>query len=109
MKTLPGVRIGVKQTVDEDLIEYAWMSSSASPSASTSMSATGFSAVTFVPLHVFHRQHPLADIALDRRGDDDAPNSGEVPFEEAEMVRLDLVVELVHQRLAELPIVGPNS
>ena len=56
----------------------------------------------FRSAHELHRQHAGADVAVDRRRHDDTRELREVLFERSKVTGLGFVVELVHQRAAEL-------
>ena len=97
------MRIGVEETVNEDLVEVRLYQLIGQPLGVDVNERNRIQPRNLRPLHVLHRQDALTDVALDRCRYEDAGELGKVLFEQPKMARLYFVVELVHQRLSEFP------
>src|SRR5688500_3239283 len=97
-----GMRICVEEPVDESLMQICLYQLVGKTCGISIQKCDRVQRGYLRATHVFHRQDAFADVSLDWRRHEDALVLSKILFQRVEMVRLDRIVELFHERLAEL-------
>ena len=111
---VPRVRVGVDEAVDQDLVEVGVEELGGQGAPVVSLAGERAERADVAAIDQVHRQHERGGVVVDRLGDDDAVVGGEVRAEQAEVGGLEPVVELGHDRAAELldhaaePVAAPH-
>ena len=97
-----GVRIGVKEAVDDDLMQVGPKQLARQPARVEVLAQQRRERGDLLSLDQFHGEHARTGVVGDRRGHDNAPERGEVPRDAHEIARFALVIQFLRQRAAEL-------
>ena len=100
-KHVSRVRICVKKPVDQDLMEVGANQLLGEAVGICIDERHRVQCRDLRSMHVLHRQHSSAHVAVHRTRNDDPIEASEVIAQRSQMARLDVVVQLIHQCLAK--------